>query len=72
MTGFEHHPANQSLPKKRTLHGQVPGALAEAHLSLADDDVAIPLVDAIECAFIVSSSMEPRMLAEALSCPDAD
>ena len=33
---------------------------------------SIPILDAVECAFAVSQSMEPRTLAEALKRPDAD
>jgi len=69
---FEHHPLNKApLPAKRPSQARQPGALAEAHLSLTADDVAIPILDAMECAFIASQSMEPRTLAEALTRPDA-
>ena len=71
---FEHHPMNEApLPAKRASRARQPGALTEALSVLAADGaVVVPIVDAIECAFIVSQSMEPRTLAEALSRPDAD
>ena len=62
--GSEHHPVNDTpLPEKR--------ASSEANLGVADGGVAILVVDAIECAFNTSKSMEPRTLADAISRPDA-
>jgi len=68
---FEHHLMLQALlPEKHALHGRVPSALAEANV--AAGDIAIPIVDALECAFNTSAYMEPRSLAEAVGQPDAD
>jgi transposase InsO family protein len=74
MDNYEHHPLNEApLPGKRPSRARQPGALAEANSAMtAADDVAIPIVDAIECAFITSQSMEPKTLAEALTRPDAE
>ena len=72
-THFEHHPSvAPSLPPKRASRARQPGALAEASLAGPADDIAIPLVDAVECALSTSESIEPRSLAEALKRPDAD
>ena len=57
---------------KRASRAREPGALAEANLCNLLVDVAIPLVDAVECAFNTSGQMEPRTLADALSRPDAE
>ena len=73
VDNFEHHPLNEApLPEKRPSRARQPGALTEAHLAIDADNVTIPLLDAVECAFLTSQSMEPRTLAEALKRPDAD
>ena len=70
--GFERHPVNdRCLPEKRVLRGRIPGALAEANVSVEGGCIAIPVVDAMECAFSTSECMELRTLADAMSRPDA-
>ena len=70
---YEHHPVNgPPLPAKRASRGRLPGALAEANLTVSDDFVSVPVVDAIECAFNTSAAMEPRTLAEAVARPDGE
>src|SRR5258706_15652017 len=70
---FEHHPSlGAPLPEKRHSRARQPGALLEANSGAELDSIDIPLVDAIECAFITSGSMEPRTLADALTRPDAE
>ena len=60
---FEHHLLHDTLlPEKRALRGRTLGALAEANSIVTDGSFAIPVVDAIECAFNTSGSMEPRTL----------
>ncbi len=46
--------------------------MLEANSGAELDSIDIPLVDAIECAFITSGSMEPRTLADTLTRPDAE
>jgi len=66
--GFKYHLINNMpLPTKCALHGRLPSALTEANLGVEDSGVAIPVVDAIECAFNTSESMEPRTLADVVS-----
>lgn len=74
---FEHHPSlDDALPEKCHSRARCPGALAEAHTvteqSDGGDSLAIPLVDAVEWAFLTSDSIEPRTLADALKRADAD
>jgi hypothetical protein len=70
---FEHHPAlDVPLPSKRASKGRLPGALTEANSATVPDDVLIPLLDAIDCVFLTSVTMEPKTLADALRRPDAD
>ena len=69
---FEHHPSLEPpLPPKCASRARIPGALAEAN-SAGAHGVAVPLVDAVECALNTSISIEPKTLADALSRPDAD
>jgi len=70
--GFEHHPINdRCLPEKHVLHGRILGALAKANVGVEGGCIAIPVVDAMECAFSTSECMEPRTLTDAMLCPDA-
>ncbi len=72
-SNFEHHLDNgPPLPVKHVSHGRVPGALAEANLTVADEFVPVPVVDAIECMFATRPTMEPRSLAEAVSHLDGE
>ena len=70
---FEHHPSLEALPPKRQSNARVPGALAEASTATdLGEEFAVPLVDAVECAFLTSVEMEPKTLVEALKRADAD
>ena len=72
-TDFEHHPSHgPPLPAKRASRGRQPGTLAEANLGVTPVDFAVPIVDAIECAFSTSASLEPKSLAEAIVRPDGE
>ena len=44
----------------------------EANLGMTPVDLAVPIVDAIECAFNTSASLEPKSLAEAIVRPDGE
>ena len=70
---FKHHPSLESLPPKRQSNACIPGALTDA-LTTTDlsEEFAVPLVDAVECAFLISVKMELKTLAEALTCADAN
>ena len=70
---FEHHlTLDDPLPDKRALRGRLPGAFAEANSATVSDNVVIPLINTIGCAFLMSTAMEPKTLAEALTRPDTD
>ncbi len=74
MSNFQHHPVLEGLlPQKWPTRVRVPGALAKANTVAApSDDIAIPLVDAVKFAFLMSVALEPRTLADALKRADAD
>ena len=66
-SNFEHHPSlGTPLPEKQHSQARQPSALSEANSSVEPDSIDIPLLDAIECTFITSGSMEPRTLANML------
>jgi hypothetical protein len=70
---FEHHPAlEHPLPQKHYMTVQLPGALAEANAAGPAEDLSIPLVDAVEWAFLTSSDLKPKTLADTLKRADAE
>jgi len=72
-SNFEHHPSLQTLPLKRHTSSCVPGAFTEAFaIASFKEEFAVPLVDAVECAFLTSVDLEPTTLADALTCADAN
>ena len=78
MDSFEHHPSCEApLPDKHPSCARQPSALAKANTRqvstwTASNDVTVPIVDVIECAFIASHSMELKLLTEALMHLDAE
>jgi len=69
--GFKHHPINDApLLAKCALCGRLPGALTKVNLGVANGGVTIPVVDAIECTFNMSESMELRSLVDVILHPD--
>jgi hypothetical protein len=70
---FKHHPALECpLPQKCYTRAWLQGALAEANAAGPAEDFSIPLVNAIEWAFLTSSNLEPRTLVDTLKWADAD
>ena len=73
LSNFEHHLSHEPLPPAQPTQACQPGALVEDALSTESlVHIYIPVLDAVEFAFSSGSDMEPRSLAEALRCPDAD
>jgi len=73
MSNFKHHPTlSDLLPSKCPSRACLPGVLAETNTVMPAKELVIPLVDAVEFAFLASSDLEPRTLMEALKQLDAD
>ena len=60
------------LLPKHPPRAHLPGVLVEVNAVTPARELVIPLVNAMEFAFLASSDLEPRTLTEALKQLDAD